>query len=482
MPSEQREDSGLTRRDALKMSGLAIGGLTLCGMTTSGCDINSSSASESDTVSPEDTYTYFNELPEYYPGTETLNADEMRISFMGSWYAPRLAQSCNSIFVEVGGGPNGTAADQFIFDCGSGVMGNYNAMGTPLSRMNKIFLTHLHADHMSDLTHIYCFGPAYDRTAPLYVWGPADSGFIYYDAYRNENRGPYEDGTRAFCENLRKALRWHTESFSFQPTSKVNPTIPDQASWGLPQAPVSVGDDDSADAYAMVPIELDWRLEGGVAYENAATGVKITHFPAVHAREGSISYKLEWNGLSMIFTGDTKPNNYVIRQATDGVDVLIHEITTSAEVWAEKFVGLDPASPYWDSAVKQLQNVQDSSHTPQKAFGYILSQLGVPPRLAVGTHFPVSDDTVEPALEDIRKWYPSGDVTIALDFMVLNVSKTEILQRRAVVSEFAWPEVPQTALGTQYEVPKYNDGENADPIAQLDPDRDEITDAPWENK
>jgi ribonuclease Z len=243
-----------------------------------------------------------------------------------------------------------------------------------------------------------------------------------------------------------------------------------------------VGDDDPADAYALVPIELDWRIEGGVAYDNPETGVKITHFPAIHAREGSISYKLEWNGLSMIFTGDTKPNNYVIRQATAGVDVLIHEITTSAEVWAENFVGIDPASPYWEGTVQQLQNVQDSSHTPQKAFGYILSQLAVPPGLAVGTHFPVSDDTVEPALADIRKWYTQGEVVIALDFLVLNVSKTGILQRRAVVSDFAWPEVSQDSLGLQFEVPKYNDGENADPIAQLDPNRDEITGSPWENR
>ncbi len=463
------ESGGMTRRDVFKLSGLAMGGLAVGGLT-SGCGNGAHAESTDD---PTQRYTYFDELPECQPG-EPLDADEMRITFLGSWYAPRIAQACNSIFVEVGGGPGGTAADQFIFDCGSGVSAKYNAMGIPMSKMNKIFLTHLHGDHMSDLTHIYCFGPSYDRKSPLYVWGPTNSGLTYTDPYRNEVRGPYEDGTRAYCENLRKALRWHTESFSFQSTAIVGFMPPTQQDWGLPAAPIPVEDDDAADAYALIPIELDWKTEGGTAYNNPSTGVKITHFPAVHCRQGSISYKLEWKGLSMIFTGDTRPSYYVVDQATAGVDVLIHEITTSAEVWAENFVGIDPDNPAWELVVEDLQNVQDSSHTPQKAFGYILSQLEIPPRLAVCTHFPATDDTVNAALSDIRLWYPAGEVTVATDFMVINVSKGGIQQRRAVVSNYAWPNVPLPPSGTEYAVPKYNDGASSDPLAQLDPDADVI--------
>lgn len=35
----------------------------------------------------------------------------------------------------------------------------------------------------------------------------------------------------------------------------------------------------------------------------------------------------------MIFTGDTKPNYYLIQQA-GGLTVLIHEMVVPAEVWA----------------------------------------------------------------------------------------------------------------------------------------------------
>ena len=57
-----------------------------------------------------------------------------------------------------------------------GVCANYNAMKVGYRKMDKVFLNHLHGDHMSDLVHIYCFGPSGDRKSPLYVWGPSASG------------------------------------------------------------------------------------------------------------------------------------------------------------------------------------------------------------------------------------------------------------------------------------------------------------------
>ena len=39
--------------------------------------------------------------------------------------------------------------------------------------MDHVFITHLHADHMSDLVALYCFGPAHDRKTPLHIYGPS---------------------------------------------------------------------------------------------------------------------------------------------------------------------------------------------------------------------------------------------------------------------------------------------------------------------
>jgi hypothetical protein len=96
----------------------------------------------------------------FTPG-EPLDKNEMRITFMGTSVIPRIAQQCNSVFVELGNG------DSFMFDIGSGVSSKYVAMGIPYSRMDKLFLTHLHGDHMSDIITLYCFGPSIDRKTPL---------------------------------------------------------------------------------------------------------------------------------------------------------------------------------------------------------------------------------------------------------------------------------------------------------------------------
>jgi ribonuclease Z len=266
---------------------------------------------------------------------------------------------------------------------------------------------------------------------PLYVWGPSRSGI------KDPSGNTYNDGLADYCANIHDAFIWHTQSQSFLPTQIEGWTPP---SWA-PQNKV--------DSYDLVPFELNWNLNssspalaGGTAYSDD-NGVTINYFPSVHCRAGAVAYKLMWNGMSMIFTGDTKPNRYLINQA-NGVDVLIHEMTTSPVVWTEKMTGLQPTDgSAWDTALAANTAVQLSSHTVDKAFGYVLSQIATPPskapRLAIATHFPASDDTIGPSLQNVRAWYPQGSVVIALDLMVVNVTPQKIDVRRAVVPQVAWP-------------------------------------------
>ena len=435
-------------------------------------------------------YTYFDELPPMDPLTP-LETDEMRIIFMGSMIPlpVRRAQAEMSVFVQVGwiDDPNdavygGRARDQFVFDCGAGSSANYAAAKIGFRRMDKVFINHLHADHMNDLSHIYCFGPASDRKTPLYVWGSKASGVesppgsgIYYD-----------DGVGSFCSNLRQAMRWHTESFSFQSTRYVDYVPPTREQWGLPGDPVPVCDDDPRDAYALVPIELDWEQIGGTAYDNVATGAKITHFPVIHCRKGAMGYKLDWTTpagrtLSMIYTGDTKPETNSIAQAVNngqGVDVFIHEMVVPPAVWAYQSMGLnappqpdDPGYLSYQRAVTNMMYIQNSSHTPQGAFGYLLGQITPRPRLTVATHFPVADDTVASAFDSVAGHCPDvemgRDIVWSFDLMAIRVFPDRIEQRRVAVSDFGL-NPPVQFDGATYP-PKYNDGNgNADPYLQID--------------
>ncbi len=94
---------------------------------------------------------HFNATMLYYPGTEELQADEVRVIFMGSTYYPNQSQSGMSIFVELGNG------DNFVFDLGIGSLRNYNSFSIPFNTINHVFFTHLHMDHMSDLPYFTMF-------------------------------------------------------------------------------------------------------------------------------------------------------------------------------------------------------------------------------------------------------------------------------------------------------------------------------------
>lgn len=407
--------STINRRDALKISGLTAGAL-MAGSALPGMSVAVSGIEPRPSIilgdgSNSEIRRHLGQSF-FIPGEE-LAPNEMRVSFMGTAFSPRVGQACNSVFVELGSG------ECFVFDCGSGVVTKYIAMGVPYSKMTRVFLTHLHGDHMSDLTTIYCFGPANDRKTPLHVYGPSGP---YYDDVAPPVEIPAE-GTAAFCQNLYNLCQWHRESFSFLPTG------------------LKTGED----GYTIVPHETNYRTIGSrnnciYPDDSFSSLAKVWCYPAIHARDGAVSYVLEWNGLRVLFTGDSLPNKLTVDQANqfgEPIDVLISEMALDAEVWANKMSALSEGDPGYEEAVIGSKEVQLSSHTPMKMLGYILSMTN--PRLAVGTHCFLNNDVLIHAVDEIRSFYPQGDLAFALDGMVLNLVKGQpIRQRMAIYSDFAW--------------------------------------------
>ena len=468
----------LSRRDFIKLQGLAAGGLALTGCSAYRAVVSEPRSSKNPCFkknAPDQQNSLFEHL-ETCCINEPLAEDEMRITFLGTSCTPMLTQEGVSVYVEVGpthpvvdgvGRVFNEPADYAMFDCGMGVLAKYIAAGIPYSRMDKIFITHLHADHMSELSAIYCFGESADRKKPVYVWGPSKSNLA--DPVSGEI---HEDGTREILEHFRALWRWHTESFSFTSNgykeylTDVLPTL--RETWGLPEGvdltpagKYSNYKDPLNDAYALVPIELNWESVDGVAYDNQTTGLKITHFPVIHCRQGSIGFKLEFTPprhpektISMIYSGDTKPNWTMVDQAAD-IDVLVHEIVMPPDAWTAKFLHVDKEAVGGNPGLPYLTDVQNSSHTMQGAFGYLLSQIDPRPRLTIATHFQATDDTIESARQSLDAYcIPRDCYTFALDFMVFNVSKDKITQRRLDVSKHEYPY--GFATGGTSEDPKYN--------------------------
>ena len=84
--------------------------------------------------------------------------------------------------------------------------------------------------------------------------------------------------------------------------------------------------------------EFDFRNEG-VIYEK--NGVKISSFPAIHVLDGSVSFRLEWNGRSFVFGGDSYPNKWFIKYAKRE-DPAVADKFISPDINAGKWKGYTP--------------------------------------------------------------------------------------------------------------------------------------------
>jgi len=131
----------------------------------------------------------------WFPRTEELGPEELRITFMGTAPFIRPGQMNTSIFIELGSG------DNFVFDLGEGSVANYISAGLALNQLDKIFITHLHVDHFGALPWLYMFGGWAGRWhKPLRVHGPS-------------GRSP-EYGTAHMVEAMKQMLTWHRDAFS----------------------------------------------------------------------------------------------------------------------------------------------------------------------------------------------------------------------------------------------------------------------------
>ncbi len=313
----------------------------------------------------------------YFPNTEVLGSGEMRITALGTGMPNQTKKAVSiSYLVELGNG------EKFLFDLGSGSMGNLFSLRPDFSKLDKVFASHLHVDHVGDFMGHHIGSWLSGRYTPLHLYGPTGS--------------TPELGTKAFAAAMQTGYAWDIAT----------------RTGALP------------DAGGHIEVhEFDYKQENQIVYQQ--NGVTIRSWPAIHSLDGPVSYGLEWSGLKYVFGGDTYPNKWYLEYAT-GADVASHEAFLPPKALAEYFG--------WDLA--QATYVSTRIHTEPQAFGKVMSALK--PRMAVGYHSVQSPENNAAITDGIRKTY-DGPLTIARDLMVINVTKETIKVRMAVVDEYALP-------------------------------------------
>ena len=307
----------------------------------------------------------------YLAGSEELADNEMRVIALGS-SNPRVqrAQVSACWLIELGNG------DSFIFDIGSRCTINMSLLEVPWDKFTKVFISHLHADHIGDLPALLADGWDMGRSIAIEVWGP--------------NGAQPELGTKAMVKALLEMYRWDYVS--------------------------KLGRGDML-SYAIKVHEFDFSKEQ-IIYER--NGVTIKSFPAVHTIDGPVSYSLEWNGLKLSYSGDTVQNKWFLKNAKNS-DIVIHECSDPMEVFIEdrNF----PPEAAWI--------IGKTAHTQPRQVAEVFKILN--PRMAICYHYIANGiDRTEKLYASVVKSYDSGAFMIAKDMMVWNVTP-ETLRVRMVV-------------------------------------------------
>ncbi len=248
------------------------------------------------------------------------SSDNIKVILLGTAVGPplNLRQYGASTLVEAGN-------VRLLFDCGRGATLRLAQMGIPLGSVNRLFLTHLHSDHVVQIPDLLLAGwVGGGRKVPLEVWGP--------------------EGTVQMMDHLLKAF-----AFDIHMRRDL---------------------DERAPASGIEVISHDIKQE--VVFDQQ--GVKVTAFLVDHSPVApAFVYRVDFRGHSVVLSGDTRFSDNLIR-FSKGTDVLIHEVLDAETVQA------------WFPNNPKLADAILAKHTTPEQAGEVFAR--VKPRLAVYSHAP----------------------------------------------------------------------------------------------
>jgi ribonuclease Z len=173
----------------------------------------------------------------------------------------------------------------YVFDAGSGGVRNLGSMGFPIGRLDGVFLTHLHSDHIDGLGELLLLSwIAGGRTTPTPIYGPVGTDKV---------------------------------------VSGFNAAYQIDSSYRVAHHGTQIANPEGFGGSA-VEIETPAGPAGRrVVYEDAdltITALTVNHTPI----EPAFGYRIDYKGRSVSLSGDTVFHPGFVA-ASEGVDLMLHE-------------------------------------------------------------------------------------------------------------------------------------------------------------
>lgn len=204
-----------------------------------------------------------------------VNVPGIKVTLLGTGTPqPLMERFGPSILVQAG-------SETLLFDAGRGCLQRLRQLNLSYDKIDALFLTHLHSDHIVGLPDLWLTGWLLStRAIPLNVFGPA--------------------GTVEMIKYLQLA-------FAFD-------------------IGIRVEDDKKFEEGSKL---LAKEIVQGVVYEK--NGVKVIAFKVDHHPDiPSFGYRIEYNKHSVVLSGDTRYSENLITFAK-GTDLLIHEVVIAPD-------------------------------------------------------------------------------------------------------------------------------------------------------
>lgn len=281
-------------------------------------------------------------------------APVFRVTLLGTGTpTPEADRAGPAVLAEVGG-------LVLLFDAGRNTVVRLKQAGIVLNRLDAVFLTHLHSDHVVGLPDLLLTSriPAdYGmRTAPLAIFGPIGTAHLAHGI------------VDAFSADI--AIREKSQKLA-------------------PGASTFLASEFSTN---------------GVIFERS--GVRVSAFEVDHGPgiRPAFGFRIEADGHAVVISGDTTFDARVAN-AGKGSDLLIHEVVCISQDYIQKFPAMAVVTTY---------------HTTPQQAGLIFEQAK--PKLAVLTHLGFIGGTrpadIVPAVRETYK----GALVVGEDLMSFDIA------------------------------------------------------------